>query len=272
MPANCHRYIVFALSILLAVLITIVSCLGLFLPAIYARETPNWQAQSAGQDIVNLFLIIPSLVITSVLAFQKNKKAIMLRAGVLLYIIYTYIIFCFDIHLNQLFIIYCLILGTAVYLFLWFMLMFYHKPVDKWFDEMLPYKVIGIYLIVIAAVFYLLWLAQIFPAIISESEPKELQEAGLLTNPVHALDLSLYLPGLILTGALLLRKHRLGLLMAPVILFFSVLMDITVGALVIVIKLRGLEANLMVPIFMSVMALFSAVLLILYLESLKPNA
>src|SRR5450432_4180182 len=98
MPTNCPRYIVLALSLLLAVLIIITSCLGLFVPEMYTRETPNWQAQSIGQDIVNLFLVVPALIISSLLAYYKNKKALLLRPGVLLYLIYTFIIFCFDVH------------------------------------------------------------------------------------------------------------------------------------------------------------------------------
>jgi hypothetical protein len=272
MISNCHRYIVIALSILLAVLIIITSCLGIFVPGVYGRETPNWQAQSFGQDIIDLFLVAPVLILSSLFAYYKNKDALLLRPGVLLYIIYTFTIFCFGVHFNQLFIVYCFILGLAVYLFLWFILSHHHEPVTKWFDEMLPTRVIGIYLIVIAAFFYLLWLSQIIPAMIHKSIPQDLVEAGLLTNPVQALDLAVGLPGFILTGVLLLRKHPLSLLMTPAVLFFSVLMDITIGWLVVVMKLRGLEGSWMIPIVMSVLALFSGVLLIIYLRSLKLNA
>lgn len=269
MNTNGPGNIVLTLSLVLATLIIIASCVGLFVPGMYVRETSNWQAQSIGQDMIDLLLVTPVLIITSLQAYQKNKKALLLRGGVLFYLIYTYVIYCFDVHFNQLFIIYCFILGLSVYLFIWFILSKYKEPMADWFDEMLPYRIIGVYMIVIAAVFYLLWLLQIIPANIKNTVPKELSEAGLFTNPVQALDLSVCLPAAMLTGVLLLRKHPLGLLLTPVVLLFFVLMDITIGSLIVVIKLRGLEAELLITIVMSVLALISWVLLIIYLRSMK---
>jgi len=36
---------------------------GLFIPDTYAKETANWQAQALAQDIFDLFLITPLLLI-----------------------------------------------------------------------------------------------------------------------------------------------------------------------------------------------------------------
>jgi hypothetical protein len=269
MNTGYSRKIILALSLFLAALMIVAGCAGLFIPGIYSRETANWQAQSMGQDIVDLFLVTPVLLVTSLQAYKKNKKALLLWAGVLFYLIYTFSIYCFAVHFNQLFIVYCFILGLSSYLFLWFILSQYNEPVTAWFNEMLPARVIGIYLIVIAGIFYLLWLSQIIPANIRNTAPKELAETGLFTNPVQVLDLSVYLPALIITGILLLHKHPMGLLLTAPLLLFCMLTDITIASLIVVMKLKEIESNLLLPVIMSLMALVSWVLLTIYLRSMK---
>jgi hypothetical protein len=257
-------------SLLLAMLVIIASGAGLIMPGVlYAKATPNWYAQSFGQDIVDFFIAVPMLIITSVLAYMKSRKALLLWAGVMIYLIYTFAIYCFAVHFNQLFVLYCLILGLSFYLFVWFILSQYRLKITSWFDPTLPYQTISIYILVIGSIFYLLWLMQIIPANINNTVPKELQSAGLFTNPVQVLDLSVCLPGIIITGILLYRNHPAGLLLAPVVLMFFILMDITIGGLMLVMKWKGLEANMLLTVNMFVLAFISAVLLIIYFRSMK---
>jgi hypothetical protein len=58
---NCMnpRKNIIALSLPLCVLIIIVSCVGLLTPYFYSKETLNWQTQSIGQDMIDLFLMTP---------------------------------------------------------------------------------------------------------------------------------------------------------------------------------------------------------------------
>jgi hypothetical protein len=104
---NCMnlRKNIIALSLPQCVLIIIVSYVGLLTPDFYSKETLNWQTQSIGQDMIDLFLMTPCLVITSILSCKKNKPAIMILGGVVLYLTYTFAIYCFDTHFNKLFII-----------------------------------------------------------------------------------------------------------------------------------------------------------------------
>jgi hypothetical protein len=260
-------------SLTLAGLIIIANGTGLLLQEqMYAKETPGWYAQAIGQDMADLFIVLPFLIITSLLAYRQNKKALLIWGGVLAYLIYTFVIYCFAVHFNRLFVVYCLILGLSVYLFVWFILSQYKKPVRDWFNEKIPGRLIGIYMIVIAVIFYILWLMQIVPANIQDMVPKELAGTGLFTNPVHALDLSVCLPGIMITGILLLRRHPLGLLLTPAVLTFFILMDITIGGLMIVMKWKGLETNPVLAVSMFVLALFSAALLMLLLKSMKRDA
>lgn len=259
------------LSLLLSAVIVIVSMVGLFVPDFYSLETPNWKAQSLGQDLVDLLLIVPCLLITSFLADRNSHIAASARGGVVLYMTYTFALYCFDVHFNKLFVLYCLGLGLSLYSFVFFLWMNHRENIKSGFEYKPVLRVTGIYFLVIAVLFYLLWLSEIIPSILQNTVPESLAEAGLVTNGVHVLDLAIFLPGIFITGIFLLRKIPAGFLLAPVLLTFFVLMDITIGALAVVMKMKGIESNLLLTAIMAGLALLSQVLLIWYYRSIKTN-
>ena len=249
--------------------VIVVSYAGLFIPDTYVKETANWQAQALGQDFFDLFLITPLLLITGYLAYKKNRSAFLLWSGLLVYLIYTFVLFAFAVHFNYLFILYCMTLGLAFYAFLYFLFSEIKEPIVTRFIDKVPVKTVGIYLIILAGLFFLLWLSDIIPANLSNTIPTSIAENGLITNPVHALDLSVVLPGMVFVAILLLKRKPLGLLLSPTVLTFTILMDITIGLLVIVMKMKGIEADLSVAFIMGLLSLFTLGLLICFLRSIN---
>jgi len=264
-PAKIILYI----TLPLVILVIIVSYAGLFNPDTYKKESPNWQAQALGQDIIDLFIISPFLLITGVLAYRKNRIALLLWSGVVVYLIYTFVLFCFAVHYNHLFILYFLALGLAFYAFLYFLLSQINEPTVTRFSEKVPVKSVGIYLIILSGSFYLLWLSEIISSLINNTTPVSIAETGLITNPVHALDLSVVLPGLMIIALLLLKRKPLGLLLVPAALTFGILMDITIGFLALAMKMKGMKSDISITIVMGVIALFTLFLLIRYLASIQ---
>jgi hypothetical protein len=259
---NKRDNIVLSLSLILAILVIIISLTGIFSANFYQNETPNWQAQSLGQDIVDLFLIAPLLIVTSFLSWRKNKIAAMLWGGVLLYLIYTFTIYCFDVHFNNLFVVYCIILGLSFYLFVYFLISQSGLNTIYKFENNRLIKITGFYFLVVSIMFYLLWLSEILPAVISGTVPKGNLEAGLVTNPVHVLDLSVILPGIFITGVLLLKNKPFGFIMAPVLLMFFILMNITIGTLIVFMSSKGIASDLSLTAIFGVLTVFSLLLLI----------
>lgn len=252
------------LSLPLAVLIIIASWIGLFTENFYFKETPNWISQAIGQDAIDLFLVTPLLLITTLLA-GKNEKAFLLWGGVNLYLVYTFTIYCFDVRFNSLFLVYCFTLGLSFYSFLYFLFCLKTLHVNDT-DKNNPVKIIAVYFLLISCLFYLLWLSEIIPAIIKHTNPEGLNDTGLPTNPVHVIDLAVILPGFFIVAIMLFRKNPRGLLLVPPVLLFFILMDITIGGLVVVMDLKGLETNYLITIVMSVLALLSTLLLVWYLK------
>jgi hypothetical protein len=272
MNNNREYKVIIRLTLLICILLVVVSCVGLFFPNTYAAETPNWTAQAVGQDIFDLFLVVPFLLMTVLFIRKKSRKALLLWSGAVLYLIYSFVIYCFAVHFNNLFILYCLILGLSFYAFVYYLVFQLRRSARDWFGETVSVKSAGYYFIFISCIFYLLWLSEIVPAIINGTTPKNIVEMGLLTNPVHALDLSVALPGILIVGLLLLRRNTLGLLLAPGVLIFMILMDITIGGLNIIMQIRGIEGSYIISGVMAVLALVSVWFLIRFLKSVQPNA
>ena len=257
------------LSLLLTALIITVSCVGLLTPDFYSKETLTWQAQSIGQDMIDLFLIAPCLLITSILAYRNNKAATMVWGGVVLYLTYTFVIYCFDIHFNKLFVIYCLCLGLSFYSLMYFLFDKHTETRNQNFENIPVIRFIGIYFIIVSILFYFLWLAEIIPSIIKNTIPKSVVETGLFTNGVQVIDLAVFLPAIFITGIFLMKRKSFGFILTPVMLTFFVLMDITIGMLVVVMKMKGVAGDLTLTAIMSILALISLVLLIWYFRRVK---
>lgn len=257
--------IVRAFSIALAGLVCAISIPGLMVRAVYSRESPNWYAQAVAQDDFDLFFVMPALLLTSFFARTKNV-AFLLWGGVVSYCVYTFVIYCFAVHFNMLFVLYCLALGVSVFAFAYFLksaavLPPYHESGDHKAIRWVSY-----YLMLIAGAFYLLWLMEIIPASLRNTAPEALAETGLITNPVHVLDLSVCLPGLFLVGLFSLRKMPFALALAPAALTFTILMDLTIGTISVVLYTNDLAPMSGLPVVMGVMTLIGTSLLVWYLK------
>ena len=99
--------------------------------------------------------------------------------------------------------------------------------------------------------------------------PQSITESGLLTNPVHVLDLGLYLPAMIITSMLLWRRKLLGYTFAIPLLVFSVLTGIGILTTLFAMSSKGLSASVGVELFIAVIVVVSLVLSVLFLREVK---
>lgn len=139
---------------------------------------------------------------------------------------------------------------------------------ERAIDKMTTHFVAG-YFLVISGMFFLLWLSEIVPFAILHTIPPELAESGLVTNPVHVLDLALFLPAIFITSLLLSAKKALGFLLAPVILVFSVLMSFTIFFLIFLMRSGGVQVNYSVNAVMGLLTVMGTILLWQYFK--KPT-
>lgn len=262
-------YPVLLLSIPLVAGIILTSSVGLFNDGFYAKETPNWELQSWVQDLVNLFIATPLLAVSALLAFKGNKTSFVIWAGTIVYLIYTFVIYCFAIHFNSLFLFYCFNLGLAFYSILFFISSMKKSALKEYANAHAGKKLISIFFITIALFFYALWLMEILPAVESGTTPSSLADVGLTTNPVHVIDLAIFLPGVFITGIMLWRNKYTGLVLTPVILTFFVLMNITIGLINFFMFQTKLSDSMMLTWIMGALALISLLALIWFATEFK---
>jgi len=242
----------------------VTSAVGLLYPDIYADATVNWKLQTIGQDGVDFFLIVPVLAISGFYAAREKRFALLVWGGTNIYIVYTFIIYCFDVRFNSLFVPYCLILGLGFYSSAIFV---YKLIKDDYTVQVtsVARKLIGYFFIVLSVVFYFVWLSDILPATFHGEVPAAVAETGLPTNPVHVIDLAIVLPLMFVVGIFMLRGNSLAISMATPLLTFTILMDITIAVLAWLLFRRGVSDSYPVTVIMgSHAALSLAATLILY--------
>lgn len=255
-----HPYIF--LSAGLAALILVSGGVGIQTPAIYEKEAFEWQVQAVWQDYINVALLMPMIAVAGIYAHKGNKTAEYVWGGSLLYLIYTYVIYCFDVHFNGLFLFYCLVLGIAFYSLAWFL---YTKSKHKdsySINTTNLHYFIATYFIVLGSGFYLLWLAGIISPLLNGTTPADLEKFNLPTNPVHVLDLSIILPAFIILGIMIFSRKGPWKLLSPLMLVFAALMSLTIAGMQVALFLGDREWNPVLTVLMVVLDVTDVILAI----------
>jgi hypothetical protein len=177
--------------------------------AIYGRETAIFADQAAAQDLVNLLLVAPLLLVLGWRARRGRLGALFGWLGCLGFTVYNYAIYAFSIHFGPLFLVWIAVLGLSVFALIGSLAAVDAGAVQARFTgKTLRWP--GWFLILVAALFALLWLSKILPDLLARRPSQSAGEFNLPTNPVHVLDLAFFLPAVVASGVLLLRRHPWG--------------------------------------------------------------
>jgi hypothetical protein len=235
-------------SLGIAVLVTLASMLGLLASWPYKEETENWVLQARGQDLGNLVAVI-ALIVSAIRMRTGSLRATQLWVGSLLYLLYAYMVYSFAVHFGRLSLVYVAILGLVFYTLIAAL------PTSARPSAYPPgnVRVFAAWVLISTGVlFALLWLSELIPATVSGQAPPSQKIAGLIVNPIHVIDLSVVLPGMIIIGILALRGDQTGLFLTVPALVFSVLMGSSIIAAMILIVISGDTSGLPPMVMVSV--------------------
>jgi hypothetical protein len=235
---------------------------------IYGQETSSFINQAIAQDCVNLALVAPILIVLALQAGRGSLGAYLGWLGFLSFDVYNYVIYTFSIHFGPLFGIWVVVLGLCLYALIGGFLALKLEAVRTQYRHGHVGSV-GWFLIVIAALFYLLWLKEIVPATLSGQASRSAAELALPTNPVHILDLAFFLPAMVLAGVLLLRDRSLGYAAAIVLLVFLVLTSLPILVTPFVAQARGDTAGWAVIVPISILAMASGIMLARLIRTIR---
>lgn len=198
------------LACLTALLAGAASLVGLLVGGrIYGKETVTLADAATAQDIVTLLVLAPLLAFLSLRARAGSVSAFLCLPGALAFTTYNYLIYSFSIHFGPLFLVWVATLGLSIFGLVGGLATADTEAIKRRFTGR---RLTGtaVFLVVVAVIFALLWLSEIVPDLLAGSSSRSADEWKTPTNPVHVLDLSFFLPAVIISGFLLKRRHPFG--------------------------------------------------------------
>ena len=241
-PSTQPRHVHVWLSILAAALAIAGSLIGLTQPTIYARLTPVFMPQALAQDVANLAIASPAMLILAALALRGSLRAYLLWLGVVTFTVYNYFIYTFSVPFGPLFLLWVAVLGLCIYALIGGVTAPDHQAVRERFAGRRPVQVVGWFLIVTAVFFGFLWLSEDIPALLAGRMPQTVTDMALPTNPVHILDLAFFLPAAVATGVMVLKQRPLAYTLAPGMIVFLILTGVPILLTPVVQSVRGQAA------------------------------
>lgn len=257
------------LSIAAALLAITGSIIALSVSSIYSGLTPAFLPQALAQDIANLAIISPMWLILAVLGLRGSLRSYLLWLGVLIFTVYNYVIYTFSIPFGPLFPLWVAVFGMCLFSLIGGVTVTDHKAVESSYRSRRASLVVAWFLIFTAVLFGLLWLSEDLPAIISNTRPQSLIDMALPTNPVHILDLAFFLPAVIVTGVLLIKKKPLAYTLAPSFIVFLILTGIPILITPVVQAIRGEAAAWGVVVPIGTLTTLLLVLLVWLLSTIR---
>jgi hypothetical protein len=251
----------------ISLLVVLASVAGLADPQVYGQETENWATQAKGQDLGNLLAVV--VLVVAALRYRKgSQRAALVWLGALLYLIYAFIVYAVAVHLNYLFLVYVAVLGLSA----WGVIF----NVDRVRGGGIQYpqgrsRTVAAWVIITTGVLFAgLWLSELVPALLMGKVPASLTDAGLWVNPIHVIDLSMVLPGFIISGIATLKGREHGLFWLAPWLVFSGLMGSSIIAAMVLMMGAGAANTLPATVMVSVVVAASLLALRGYLRLPAP--
>lgn len=241
------------------------SALGVLVGGTYARETADWAGQAVGQDIANM-AACAAIVGAAVATARGSLRAHLAWLGLLAYTAYSFAIYAFAVHHGRLFLVYVLVFGLSIYALIGGLTTIDPGRVRAAASRA-AVRATAIPVIAIGVVFYVLWLSEIVPTIVTGEVPRAVRDAGLLANPVYVLDMAVLLPAAILGGGLLLRRRAWGFVLVPTVLGCFICLGVGIVAAVLVLRGRGEAAPVQVAVGVGGLTVLESIVLVRYLAA-----
>ena len=214
------------LWLIVASLSLIVACIGVFNQDVYSKVIsfdllPGTVAQDAITILVGLGLLFLSLRTDD----ADTKKQIV-AISLLAYLFYGNGIYVIERVYNMLYLLYMAIVAFSFWSIVYGLVNIKPEVVRQMEMPKWVRNLSAGCLLFTAALFYVLWMGQLLP-LMSAGEKIE------FFYSIFILDMVFVLPAILISGALLIKKNKFGLIFAPILFFkaFTLLFSVGLGGL-----------------------------------------
>jgi len=208
------------LTAIVAAASAVASIGGLAVHGLYRDDTAWATAALRGGDLVTLVVVVPALIATMLLARRGSSRALLVWAGLLGYGVYNFAFYVFGAAFNDLFLAYVVAFSASIYGLVTLVVNTDVGAIGGRFGERTPRRLVGVFLIAIAAVFGALWTTfSLTYAITGRLSLGAATLAGM--HLVFALDLSLMVPPMAIGGVALWRRVTWGPVLATTLCVFG---------------------------------------------------
>ena len=222
----------------LAVGITFASLYGLLAEDPY-RDLPEATAIAAkAQDVCSL--AVAALLV--LLIPRTSGRSHLIRLGLLAYVAYSYAIYLIGVPMNQIFLVYVVLVSISGANLLDGLLRLRPRGWPRT-DQRGLERGTGWFLVAVAALFGALWLAVLLPFALGGSAPTPAGPGGV-AYPVYVLDLVVVLPCVAAVGVLLLRGHPVAGPLTMIVLVKIITLFTALWAGTLVGLAEGAEVNM----------------------------
>jgi hypothetical protein len=256
-------------SIVAALLAWPGSLIALVNNQIYDGFTPSFMSQALAQDIANLSIVSPELLVLATLALRGSLHAYLVWLGVVLFTVYSYLIDTSSIPFGPLFLLWVTVLGLCIYSLIGGVATVNHRVVESYYSSQRVTTIVGWVLIITVVLIGLLWLSTNMPALLVDKTLQSLINVALPINP--ALDLVFFLPAIIAIGGLLLKKKPLAYTLAPSFIVFLILRGMHILLIPIVQAKRGEMSVWSADVPIGTLTLILIGLLIWLMSTIQPH-
>ncbi|MDQ2755707.1 MAG: hypothetical protein M3Y71_03960 [Actinomycetota bacterium] len=175
---------------------------------VYAGVATTLADTATAQDVVGL-AVAPGLVLLAYGASRGHLRAWLGLLGFLGFTAYNGTIYCFSVPFGPLFLLWVAVWGLSLLTLVGCASTLPMPAVGRRFAHV-AVRGPSALLIGVGLAFTTLWLLEIVPDLLAGRPSTSASTWNVPTNPVHVIDLGVFLPAVVAGGVLLLRRHPLG--------------------------------------------------------------
>jgi hypothetical protein len=198
------------------------------------KHNPDWfVAEGIAWDYVTFFFAIPLMLFGLFIYIKQNIKGKIVLIGILTYFAYTYLLYGTGWAFNELFFLYTTIISLSI---IGICLLCYNFDVSKIFSfdkSKIPFKSIAVFSIIIGLFIAKMWITLVLKMIQRGNGNMPESLSGINSFVVQTFDLGLIVPLALITGFLLFRKIKVGILLSFIIIVKGLVMALAISVMVI---------------------------------------